>query len=77
MVTIFSRSLQGYLISILNGVILGDVLPLAIPRAFTDDDSNLGIKSGLTMKQKFNMFCAAILGYLTLNFVEYLGSKIL
>jgi hypothetical protein len=46
---------------------------MSIPRAFTDDDSNLGIKSGLTIKQKFNLLCTGILCYFSLHCVENLA----
>jgi hypothetical protein len=71
-ISLANVKLQGYVLSVLSGTILAQVLALSIPRTFSEDDHNLGISSGLKLKQKFNIFAMGTVSVMIIHLLENL-----
>jgi hypothetical protein len=74
-ITLLTNKIQGIQLSLLVGLLLGNCLPLSLPRAFSDDDNNLGLKSGLTIKSKFKLFSGGILIYFMIHVLELISKN--
>jgi len=67
---VFSMKMQGVVISVLVGLILGTTLPLSLPRNFADDHDHTEVESGLGVNKKYRIFAFTLLAFVSIMILE-------